>query len=241
MKKRIVLFSLLLCSLFVLTSCGALKKKSPSEINFSMKMPGSFKYLDQEKTLRYVFDDPEVEAVLKKLEGKVCSYADPKNMMDNCVILIQINTSKLEEVKQTKVKDCKDAARVLGISSPYEKVVSIHGSEYVVLPSISATSAITEKDGKVYWIMMSFNIMDDKYDSSAYLEKMGESMKAKSHGFLLGIWDGFKLPVAAIIRIWNPGSRVFATENNGASYIIGFVLGILLLMSVIGGGSKAKS
>ncbi len=61
----------------------------------------------------------------------------------------------------------------------------------------------------------------------------------KPAGILLGIWHGFISPVTIIMGFINKTTQMYEVHNDGSQYILGFFLGVLillLLIALIGGG-----
>ncbi|MBN2393941.1 MAG: hypothetical protein JXR84_24625 [Anaerolineae bacterium] len=58
---------------------------------------------------------------------------------------------------------------------------------------------------------------------------------AKPAGFLAGLWHGIILPLAFIIRLFNPNVGIYEINNNGRWYDFGFFLG---LTASFGGGTE---
>ena len=53
-------------------------------------------------------------------------------------------------------------------------------------------------------------------------------------GILLGIWHGFISPVTLVISFVNPKVQMVEVHNDGGPYNLGFLLGIVVLIIVIG-------
>jgi hypothetical protein len=60
---------------------------------------------------------------------------------------------------------------------------------------------------------------------------------AKPAGFWAGFWHGSIAPIAFIVGLFNPGIRIYETNNNGAWYDLGFILGA---SSSLGGGGITR-
>jgi hypothetical protein len=60
---------------------------------------------------------------------------------------------------------------------------------------------------------------------------------AEPAGFWAGLWHGSILPLAFIVSLFKPGVGIYETNNNGAWYNFGFLLGA---SSSLGGGAKAQ-
>lgn len=45
-------------------------------------------------------------------------------------------------------------------------------------------------------------------------------------GFWAGFWHGMIAPIAFIVSLFKPGVGIYETNNNGAWYNFGFILGI---------------
>jgi hypothetical protein len=61
-------------------------------------------------------------------------------------------------------------------------------------------------------------------------------------GALLGLWHGFISPVTLILSLTNPGTEMYEVHNEGGPYNLGFLLGILALVGILGGviGSRMR-
>ena len=60
---------------------------------------------------------------------------------------------------------------------------------------------------------------------------------AKPAGFWAGWWHGSIAPIALIVGLFKPGVRIYETNNTGAGYDVGFILG---LASVVGNKVAVK-
>lgn len=60
---------------------------------------------------------------------------------------------------------------------------------------------------------------------------------AESAGFWAGYWHGLIAPITFIVGLFNPGIRIYETNNNGKWYDLGFILGA---SSSLGGGLSVK-
>ncbi|HNY01512.1 MAG TPA: hypothetical protein PKG48_02935 [Bacteroidales bacterium] len=56
-------------------------------------------------------------------------------------------------------------------------------------------------------------------------EMVTECLKGHTYGFWAGLWHGIIAPIDLIAMLWRSDVSVFATNNNGAWYAFGFVLG----------------
>jgi hypothetical protein len=57
-------------------------------------------------------------------------------------------------------------------------------------------------------------------------------------GFLQGLWHGIIAVVAFIISLFSDNVQVYETDNNGAWYDLGFLIGVICIW---GGGAKAHA
>lgn len=53
--------------------------------------------------------------------------------------------------------------------------------------------------------------------------------------FWVGLWHGVISPITFIVSLFNPGVRLYETNNGGRLYDFGFLLGVLI---VLGGGES---
>jgi hypothetical protein len=51
---------------------------------------------------------------------------------------------------------------------------------------------------------------------------------------LIGLWHGFISPVSLILSFSNNNVQMYEVHNNGSSYNVGFLLGIIVLFAVLG-------
>lgn len=58
---------------------------------------------------------------------------------------------------------------------------------------------------------------------------------ARPAGFWVGFWHGIISPITFVISLFNPGVRMYETNNGGRLYDFGFLLGVLI---VLGGGQS---
>ena len=53
-------------------------------------------------------------------------------------------------------------------------------------------------------------------------------------GILLGLWHGIISPITLIMSFLNPAVQMYEVRNDGAPYNLGFFLGIVILVAVLG-------
>lgn len=53
-------------------------------------------------------------------------------------------------------------------------------------------------------------------------------------GILLGLWHGIISPITLILSFLNPAVQMYEVHNDGAPYNLGFFLGIVILVGVLG-------
>ncbi len=56
-------------------------------------------------------------------------------------------------------------------------------------------------------------------------------------GFLLGLWHGMIAFVTFIVSLFNKNVNVYEVHNTGATYNLGFVIGVMI---AFGGGAKGS-
>ena len=61
-------------------------------------------------------------------------------------------------------------------------------------------------------------------------------------GILMGIWHGFISPVTMVWSFVNPEVQMYEVHNDGSQYNLGFLLGIIILLVILGAviGSNRK-
>jgi hypothetical protein len=60
---------------------------------------------------------------------------------------------------------------------------------------------------------------------------------AEPAGFWAGFWHGLIAPITFIVSLFNPGVRIYETNNNGGWYDFGFILGV---SSSLGGSTTVN-
>ncbi len=53
-------------------------------------------------------------------------------------------------------------------------------------------------------------------------------------GILLGLWHGIISPITLVMSFLNPTVQMYEVHNDGAPYNLGFLLGIIILVAVLG-------
>ncbi len=53
-------------------------------------------------------------------------------------------------------------------------------------------------------------------------------------GILLGIWHGIISPVTIVMSFLNKGTQMYEVHNDGSPYNLGFFLGVLILLALVG-------
>lgn len=53
-------------------------------------------------------------------------------------------------------------------------------------------------------------------------------------GILLGLWHGIISPITLILSFFNPSVQMYEVHNDGAPYNLGFFLGIVILVALLG-------
>ena len=48
---------------------------------------------------------------------------------------------------------------------------------------------------------------------------------AEPAGFRAGFWHGMIVPITFVVSLFNPGVRIYETNNNGGWYDFGFIMG----------------
>ena len=58
---------------------------------------------------------------------------------------------------------------------------------------------------------------------------------AEPAGFWAGLWHGIIAPITFIVSLFNPGVRIYETNNKGVIYDFGYLIG---LSGSVGGSSR---
>jgi len=61
---------------------------------------------------------------------------------------------------------------------------------------------------------------------------------AKPAGFWAGLWHGIIVPITFLVSLFNPGVRMYETNNNGRWYDFGFFIGVAIAFG--GGGHRMR-
>ncbi len=61
--------------------------------------------------------------------------------------------------------------------------------------------------------------------SCADVEPVQECLKGKQYGFLYGLLHGFITPISFIASLFNDDVAIYAVNNSGGLYDLGFLLG----------------
>ncbi|HLN78836.1 MAG TPA: hypothetical protein VK204_17465 [Nocardioidaceae bacterium] len=68
-----------------------------------------------------------------------------------------------------------------------------------------------------------------------------EGQGANPAGFWLGLWQGLICPITFIVSLFTDTVSIYEVDNNGNWYDFGFVLGIFIAFSGMGGSAGASS
>jgi hypothetical protein len=60
-------------------------------------------------------------------------------------------------------------------------------------------------------------------------------------GFWLGLWHGLIAPVTFIVSLFDEHVGIYAVHNSGHLYDLGFLVGMSVIFSVLGGSAPAAS
>lgn len=63
------------------------------------------------------------------------------------------------------------------------------------------------------------------FSGCANKEVVTECLKGPTYGFWYGLWHGIIAPVDLVLMLFRDDITVYASNNNGAWYAFGFVLG----------------
>lgn len=122
----------------------------------------------------------------------------------------------------------------------YTKLIKLNGVEVLLFSTdMGIYSMFAIKNRKIYNIYASALFTGD-LDENEVLDIMTKSTKFGANGIIKGVIDGVLFPVKGIIHLFNKEVRFFATSNNGFTYILGFIVGVILLLIILGSGSKNK-
>jgi hypothetical protein len=71
-------------------------------------------------------------------------------------------------------------------------------------------------------VIISFSLL---LSGCANKEVITECLKGHTYGFWGGLWHGIIAPIDLIVSLWRHDITVFASNNNGAWYAFGFIIG----------------
>jgi hypothetical protein len=63
---------------------------------------------------------------------------------------------------------------------------------------------------------------------------------AKPAGFWAGLWHGLISPITFLVSLFNPGVRIYETNNRGRFYDFGFIIGVSGAFGSSGSGVAIK-
>lgn len=250
MKKHVFLSAIIGVCLVILSGCGiqnfvlGLKKKSPGLVNVSFRIPKNWKSIRLDEYIeKYYLGDEEFSSMIKVMEEKFdlkfCGYMCKESPLAN-ITMFRVDKEKFEKFNNCVINDSYDYAKRIegesgggrGLKKDKNGITRWEGSGEVTYYSINKKY--------LYWVnlvVLTDNIgktpFGGWYDSELIGEKINESIKFNSHGFTHGLIDGFFIIIKAPAHLINRDVRVFATANNGFSYILAFVLGILAFLVII--------
>lgn len=86
-------------------------------------------------------------------------------------------------------------------------------------------------------LFLSFAIVAFIFTSCAEAVQIEILSESEPYRFWNGLWHGIIAPVTFIISLFKDDVAMYAVNNNGAWYNLGFLLGASI---ILGGGSKAS-
>ena len=211
-------------------------------INASVKLPDNFvmrsdndaETLFKERLLG--FSDEDFESLKKFTDLKIKSYAYNKDY-ESYILFAQFNLKKLSKVMKKNITNASDFYKLLGTNEIRVKEQSLNGIDVVSEESgYGKISHYAIKGNQCFFVVISiphrenFKIFGLGKDPE---DKISESLKFGTHGIIDGFIDGAFVLIKAPVHLFFKDVRIFATANNGFSYILGVILGLAGLLALI--------
>jgi hypothetical protein len=100
------------------------------------------------------------------------------------------------------------------------------------------------EDATYYFLFVldneNLDISDRVLSSISFIDLKTEESEKKA-GFFIGIWHGIRTPFVFVINIFRTNKIVIFSESGTAGYTIGYILGIIFILSGIFGGSRRRN
>ncbi len=142
-----------------------------------------------------------------------------------------IKTSKIEKKLNTNIKNTDDYFVAIKGHSPEEDSFarSFYVDNYKIIHYVDAAS-ITEQlifvDKKYAYIIIIE--ADDNFSNESTSNLVRSTLKINVHGIKDGFIDGLLFCLKAICNIFKKDIRFFAIANNGLTYMISFIVGLII-------------
>ena len=81
---------------------------------------------------------------------------------------------------------------------------------------------ITKKGAVILLLLIAVVLI---FSGCSNREIVTECLKGHTYGFWGGLWHGIIAPIDLIAMLWRDDISVFASNNNGAWYAFGFIIG----------------
>ncbi|MDR1458785.1 MAG: hypothetical protein LBI60_01015 [Bacteroidales bacterium] len=222
-------FFFLVLSVFILISCS--KTVNNGESAYSIKLPGSWKKIDNQAVLSGIGFD----MLQNEWQTSLVAYFDIKKNF-GIAITEQPVSQDITDIKKSLMENTSEFQDEFGASqTPFEwarmSKITVGKDDFYVSSEDTFLNTITSAAVLHDHILYSFLIIGSSAAANTTIIK---TIRFNPNGFLTGVYDGIIFPVSFIKNLLMDDIRIFAKSNNGASYIAGFILGVLILFALPG-------
>ena len=229
------------CSNFIQNAFMGYTKKSPGSVNVSFVVPKNWKYMNVDKFWTKVFgsDSEEADTIrdfFVKTNGKFYAYVY-KKAPGTFVYAARIDKNSIEELFKVKVYTGKDLAKIFDDTVISSK--KMNGLLIYECRDMGSFTSYTVDGNDAYIVSVSMLASDlgsrfgVELNPNAVFTDIVKSINFKVHGFFYGLYDGVLVLPKVIAKVLYHDIRIYATANNGISYIIGYILGLLIFFVLV--------
>jgi hypothetical protein len=113
-------------------------------------------------------------------------------------------------------------------------------------PSLTGISAnAIYEDATFYFLFIldneNLDMADKTLSSISFIGENIEEENVKKDGFFSGIWHGIRTPFVFIINFFRKNKIIIFSDSRNVGYTIGYLLGIIFILSGIFGGSRRRN
>lgn len=262
--SRPVVYAVYCCALVTLAGCGDDQPRQyiGKKDDYTLQVPGGWKIVDDDRKLTTVrnrlnnkikggmkmpFNPDAVFLAEEKAGGMVVISPQP---------LFQPGTNQEDEVKKQLAALIQQLASSQGVKleeSRTKKIggVTLHLNTFPTADGGRSLTASCLHNGHFYlfvfsaatsdfarWQPVFAKVVDSISLSAADVSQARARHEADQAGFFTGLWHGVLLPFRAVVSVFTD-VEIYADNNCGRGYLIGFVIGLILLLG--GGATGGRS